>query len=429
MLLHVYMMYDVAIVGGGPTGLTLATLCEGRVALFERRAVLGGCHRYDSVTHRRFVEHGPRVYSGAYVNCRRVLEGAGIAWDDYFEKIYFSPDLVDGKHWYAWLSVREIAWLTLEYLVFALFDGDHGKHISVRNYCEQKGFSETSLAYLDLVCRFSDGAGAARYTLWEFLCGFDQHTSSFYAPKRPNDALFDAWKTHLDGRGTVDVFTGSEVTSIDAGGGVRVGTKAFAAKKILVCLPPTHADRLFRRSGIRAPEFREFARKSRYETYWSVTFFGAAWSDSQKTTPWGIVAVRYPFGGVVSAAASKFDVPGSQGKTIRGYGKDHDGVAREIRRQLGFSDDVSYAFETSPYADQAFMFVKTHFAPDIAPGIATIGCHNGNSTYGFTSMESAVQNALAYLGAPRTRAWYASDLVRLIFWVTVVFTLKKISDR
>jgi hypothetical protein len=416
-------MYDLAIIGGGPTGLTLATYAEGRIAVFERRAVLGGCHRYDAVTHGdRFVEHGPRVYSSAYVNCRRVLRDIGMPWDDHFQKTYFSPELIDGKHWYAWLSVREIAWLTFEYLVFALFDGRHGARISVKTYAELKGFSAGSVAYLDLVCRFSDGAGAARYTLWEFLCGFDQHVGAFYVPKRPNDVLFETWRAFLETRGTVDVFTDARVTAITPGS-VRVGRKTYAAKKIAVCVPPMHADRLLRASGIAVPSFREFARKSRYDTYWSVTFFGATWGHTQKTTPWGIVAMQYPFG-VVSAAASNFDVPGSEGRSIRQYGTAHDDIAREIRRQLGFREDVPYAFETGPYADQAFMFVKSYVPTTLVPGIDTVGCHNGNSTYGFTSMESAVQNALAYLGKPRVQAWTASDIVRLAFWGLVIFTLK-----
>ena len=86
------MIYDHVIVGGGPTGLALATHLPGTVALIERQAVLGGCHRYDPRANPDFAEHGPRVYSGAYVNVARILKTIGLSWDQVFERTSFSPN-------------------------------------------------------------------------------------------------------------------------------------------------------------------------------------------------------------------------------------------------------------------------------------------------------------------------------------------------
>ena len=80
-------------------------------------------------------------------------------------------------------------------------------------YCASKSFSATSCAYIDAVCRFSDGAGADRYSLWEFLSGFDQHIRPFYIPKKSNDFLFETWHAYLEKRG-VDIFVDADVTRV-----------------------------------------------------------------------------------------------------------------------------------------------------------------------------------------------------------------------
>lgn len=405
------MDYDYVIVGGGPTGLTLATYLPGKIALIERHPVLGGCHRADSKTYARFVEHGPRVYSGAYVNVARVLQTIGLSWDGVFEKIQFSPEDIDGKRWYQWLSVKEIAYLTLDYLVFAICNKDHGKDISMKTYCTRRHFSPQSLEYIDMVCRFSDGAGASRYSLWEFVSGFDQHISPFYAPRKSNDSLFDTWHAYLTNKG-VDVILGANVTSVSKNAVVVSGKKTMTTAKVVLCIPPVYADKLLKKSKVQDTKFRDFAVKTKYDMYWSVSFFGATYGK-QKSTPWGLIAVQYPFG-VVSAAATKFDVPSPvTGKTLKRT-SDPKEVAEEIRRQLGFSDSVEYAYATGKYNDQAFVAAakKGYYKAELSSGIAVVGCHNGNSTYNFTSMESAVQNALVYAGRTPETVWFASDYLR-----------------
>lgn len=418
--------YEYVIVGGGPGGLTLATELPGKIAIIERHPVLGGCHRYDSVTHSKFIEHGPRVYSGAYVNVKAMLKTIGTSWDDTFQPIVFSPEDIDNKRWYQWLSLKEITLLTFDYLVFALCNKDHGKDISMKTYCARRGFSKASAAYVDLVCRFSDGAGADRYSLWEFVSGFDQHISSFYAPRRPNDSLFKRWHDFLVGRG-VDVFVSTNVTSVTSTSVTTSSGTILKTKKVILCIPPVYADRLLKTSKLQDSKFRDFATKTKYTMYWSLTFFGATYAK-QKTTPWGIIAVQYPFLQGVSAAASIFNVKSPvTGKTVS-QTTDPEEVAKEIRRQLGFGDHVTYAYETGKYNDQAFVAAakKGYFPAEMTNGIAVVGCHNGNSTYNFTSMESAVQNALVYAGKTPLSAWYLSDVLRLGLLMALVGTALRV---
>lgn len=400
-------MYDYVIVGGGPTGLTLASYLPGRVAIFERHPVLGGCHR--TLPSARFVEHGPRVYSGAYVNVVRMLERIGLSWDRIFQKVPFSPEHVDGKRWYQWLSPRESAWLAWDYLVYALLDGSHGKQLTMKRYCSQRGFSQASQKYVDRVCKFSDGAGADRYTLWEFVSGFDQHLRPFYVPRDTTKVLFETWDSYLRTRG-VDMFTSSNVTRVSKNA-IWTGNKRIEAKKVILCLPPLHAERLLRASGIVERGFREFAKKTKYDEYWSVSFYGDALKKNeagQKSTEWDVVAVQYPFG-VLSAAASS--------KTT---GKPKE-VAREIGRQLGLPPSTPFDYLKTKYNDQAFVLTPRGYWPaELKCGIASVGCHNGKSSYHFTSMESAVQNALAYLGEPTVTPAHASDLLRVGLLTTLL---------
>ena len=407
------MYYDYVIVGGGPAGLTLATYLPGKVALVERHPVLGGCHRV--LPKPKFVEHGPRLYSGAYHNVREIIRDLGMRWDDIFQRTTFSPENIGGATWFRKLSVAEIAALTVDYTVFALFDRQHGKNVTMKQYGEKRGFSEASMAYVDLVCRFSDGAGAARYSLWEFLSGFDQHTDPFYVPKKPLAEFFEAWRRRL----RADVFLGETVVRVGEGV-VATNVQVLRARKVVLAIPPKHASALLERSGLDEPEFRDFAKKTAYSIYWSVSFFTTKAFGSIPETEWGIVPVTYPFG-VLSAAATLFDVPSRvTGKTLR-QTPDAD-VPAEIRRQLGLAEDVAYAYlegDTPP--DQAFVAAagKGYFGPELACGIATVGCHNGNSSYNFTSMESAVQNALAYCGKPRIRVRGVGDALRAAIAVVV----------
>lgn len=401
-------MYDHIIVGAGPAGLTLATYLPGRNCLLERHPVAGGCHRV--LPNEQFVEHGPRVYSGSYVNMHNVLKDIGVSWKDHFESVYYSPELIDGQHWYQWMTLQEITWLSIEYMLYCIIP-NHGKSISMKQFCDAKGFCATTQDKIDLVCRWSDGGGSDRYTLWQFLSGLDQHATSFYIPSKPLGDLFDYWVQWLQRNKACDVYLSTNVTKV-APEVVSTEQGMYVGKKVILCIPPVYAARLLKKSNIPDDTFEAFAKATKYNPYWSISFFTDTWDNTkgQRSTPYGIVAIQYSFG-VVSAAATRFDVPNEQGLVLKDLSNEE--AAQEIRRQLGFSEDIKYAYLQGPYNDQSFVLTpEYHSYPASLPGgIDVVGTHNGHSTYSFTSMESAIQNALVYSGRRRRSAWYVSDWI------------------
>lgn len=70
-----------------------------------------------------------------------------------------------------------------------------------------------------------------------------------------------------------------------------------------------------------------------------------------------------------------------------------------------------------------------------APGIYTLGCHNGNSPYKFTSMEAAITNSMNLVTRLKpklrrfyspTRAFYLKDIVYIILILLIILILYKI---
>ena len=93
------MSYDYAIVGGGPTVMTIAWILSNqkkKVILIEKDEVLGGCHKVLRV-NRYFTEHGPRVYSNSFLMFIQILSDMNIAFTDLFIPYNFKHTNIDNK--------------------------------------------------------------------------------------------------------------------------------------------------------------------------------------------------------------------------------------------------------------------------------------------------------------------------------------------
>ena len=83
-------MNSIAIIGAGPTGLTMAHYIlkyspETKITIFDRESEIGGCHRVRRES-TLFTEHGPRIYNSNYVNFKRILNELNLDFNNYFVK-------------------------------------------------------------------------------------------------------------------------------------------------------------------------------------------------------------------------------------------------------------------------------------------------------------------------------------------------------
>lgn len=410
--------YDTLVIGGGPAGLTIASLATKRVCLVEAESGLGGAHRVDRVGGL-FAEHSPRVVHDSYVNLKAMLRRIGTSFERIFRAVDFSPVVIDSKGWHRWLSLRELAELSAAYLSL----GSAQKRVSVAQFAAAKGFSERSKAYLDAVCRYSDGAGSDRYSLFEFLSGFDQHFfGRFYVPRVANDrGLFRIWGDHLKAKG-VDLVLGDPVVAATGTTVTLASGRALTGKRLVWCVAPKTLGGFY-------PALAEYAAATRYEGYPSKCFHfdrPQKLAKGLRTDADGLVALNYgDLAGTephhIISCASTRKRPGWRSKRVPTpdmlktvYGITDDPVAETV------SEVVTEAFVAAAGAGP--------LPPDVlgVPGVYTVGAHNGNSTYAFTSMEAAVQNALAFLGravvpTPTTRGAVAKVLLGALALRVILF--------
>jgi len=420
--------YDYVIVGAGPAGLTFAHLAakEGKsVLILEKNSSVGGCHRVDRV-NGLFSEHGPRVISGAYKNFKEILKEMTLNFRDLYKKYHFSISSIGGNV-ITQLKPYELLKFTGAFLRLT-WNHEYGRNISMEQFTRINSFTKESKDYLDRLCRLTDGAGSDRYSLNEFLELINQQwIYSLYQPKEPNDTgLFRLWTNYLLATGKVTIKLNEYVENIskDPGGYFNVKStsssswnSSWAARKVILAIPPVSLSYL-------VDGFSSYAEKSKYVQYISVSFH---W-NSKLTLPkvWGfpktdyglafIVVSDYFFENpntptVISTAVTLTDsISNVTGKTANEC--EFTELTQEMLRQLRESfpnlpDPDAIVMSPSikkvkgKWINEDTAFVKAadvNYIPfeisSAFPGLYTLGTHNGYSKYKFTSLESAVSNAI-----------------------------------
>ena len=463
------MTYDYIIIGGGPTGLTLALYLSelGRKCLLvDKNSSLGGCHR---VTRQDdyFTEHGPRVYSSAYLNVKEVLKMIGTSWDDCFVPYRFNIADIQGQT-FSSLNFREKFLLGMEF--FGLCLGADKKHTSIGEFMDVHKFSVNSKDYIDRICRLTDGAGADRYTLFQFLQLFNQNVfNKLYQPSTPNDkGIFKFWEEKLERNG-VDIAKECDVMQIEDNM-VVTSTGVFVGQRILVTVPPkpflqlssvstvngkSLYDMWSRETGV---DVATWVKETSYIVDIPISFHWNKNVDLKKVwgfprDDWGIafvVLTHYmspePMSNlVISTCITRINATSTAtGKTAMESTEKEmvDEVFRQLRLSFPNLPDFNKAIVHKKTLQEDTAYVETnkqHHMP-MSTGdsahVYYIGTHNGNSYYSFTSMESAVTNALFALRQLEPDTFFlirkdektAQNVVYLLFFVVLVlilYTLKR----
>ena len=414
------------IVGAGPCGLTLAYLlgrAGQRCIVVERETEIGGCHRVLRV-NGRFTEHAPRVYLSSYVNMLWLFSQMGIR-DSYtryrFGILYLIFQVAKR------LSIKESLYLFASYITL-LFSPNFGQKTSVADWCCH--FSQPSKDLLDRFCRFTDGAGSDRYSIYKLLQLADQNLLyQVLQPKLPNDlGIFPQIKSAIEATGNVSFRLGVQVDSIIKDNqrvtGVVVGGEEIPCTRVLLCIPPPALASLLARSSITFPGIGNLLSKSTYDVYVSATFhydseisFTPQWGFPQ--SEWGLVSI--PIGNYFQDPRSKKvfsvtciypDRASARLQRTLNQTEDRQVVLEEMFQQLKESypdlprPDAMLLSPTAYYDgqkwnefDSAFInTVEGEYLPAKSPiqGLYQIGTQNGNSSFAYTTFEAAVTNAMSW---------------------------------
>ena len=480
-------VYDYIIIGAGPSGLSFAHMISSsrvndKILLIDREAEIGGIHRVKRVLNdgeELFSEHGPRIYSTNYINTIKIFKEAGIDFYKSFAPYSFSVTEISSQALDNYTFREKL--LLFKDLTLLIFNNNHLGSTTVEQYLDSNNFSERAKDFSDRLCRLTDGGCAKTYTMNEFLELVNQHSLyQIYQPKLPNDVgIFKTWKEYLDNKITFQLNTKvqdvkvkeqlKDLDNLDSLKIIRTDKGIFQCKNLVLAIPPENLLQILKNSNLETifgENLEQKVNKTKYMTYISITFHWNKKLELPKIygfpkSDWGVVFVKmsdYMYfkesnsKTVISAAISKLDTKSQTiGKSANETG-DVQELLQETFNQLNkqfegqlplptvslLSPNIYRIDNTWKDTDKAFMSDGYTIIPNTSfvPGIYSLGCHNENSPYKFTSMEAAVTNSmhlvtelrpeLKRLYSPQ-RAYYLRDIIYLILILVISYVIYRMN--
>ena len=437
------MKYDYVIIGGGPCGLTTALYLSKigkKCCIIDKNKTLGGCHRVTRV-EGLFTEHGPRIYSSAYLNFKQLLTHLETDFEELFTRYKFNISSIQNQT-LSNFTIREKLLIGKELLELVVGTNKQILEItSVKDYAVQHKFTQDAQDYMDRLCRLTDGAGYDKYTMYQFLQLINQNFFyNLYQPKFPNDIkLFLLWEQKLLDQG-VDIYKNNEVRGVHLDSQKTVDIREVGGEAIqtletdnvVCCIPPKQFMRIAPYCVIdnwgvhNRVNMREWSEFNSYINDIPISFH---WDEKIKLPKvwgfpkddWGvafIVLTDYMNadmnkGTVISTCVTKQNSKSRfTNKTM--HESNEKEIIEEVFRQLKLSfPDISMYNNAlihpnvkrvkDEWVEDDTAFVNTYKARYVksshpsVPGFYFVGTQNGLSYYNFTSMESAITNAMFFV--------------------------------
>ena len=464
-------MYDLIIIGSGPAGLTLATLASEeienkKILIIDKDKTIGGCHKVNRQLFEKeyyFSEHGPRVYIGNYINFKFILNKIGINFRDLFSKYKFGMlsstiDIINKKVF----NLNEILILTKEFLLFSL-NSNHISNKSFIDFLNENNFTDNAKNYLDKFCHIIDGGDINRLSLNTFLKIINEcMLYSIYQPKLPNDeGLFQIWHNYLKTR-NIEFKLNTEVIEInheDNNKIINVRTKYgyLKSKKVIFAIPPQNLISIIQNNY--NLKLLNYDKNTDYNEYISITFH---WNYKfnidninavlVNNSSWGVIAIvlsdymKFKENNSKTVISCSITFTNNKSNNINKTANectDKNEVINETFKQLNeiYNNNLpnpTLAFINNYYKDGKWIsnesaYIKTYntnYIPfKIDENLYTLGSHNGKAKVHFTSMESAVSNAI-YLynelydkNIEIKRPFLIVDLLRMLILFIIYFIL------
>lgn len=453
------MGYDLIIVGAGPSGLALAQCMRStysKILIIESEAEIGGLHRVIRVPingEELFTEHSPRIYSNSYQNFQTLLKDMNTDFTCLFTPYNFSISEIGGQTVFSTFSRSEFLSFGLQFIPL-IFNSNYGMDTTVGQFMDNNNFSESSKDLVNRLTRLTDGAGADKFTLNEFLEIFNQQFFyKLYQPKRPNDqGLFSLWGAFLESNG-VEIMLNTKVNNIKLDSSTNTvssitfskldgSSSEVSGSHIVLALPPesilsvlSNCPPVIQNSFMNYTDLQLYAQNTAYITYISMTFHWDTKLHLPKVygfprSEWGIAFIILSDYMIFTESQSKTvitctitftDVPSTvTGKTANQYtdsSTDITDLLKDVLRQLKeafpdlpnptasiISPEMRYTTGSSSSpghwtsSGKAFITASNEgFIPfsGTIPNLYNLGTHNGYQKYKFTSLESAVTNSIA----------------------------------
>jgi hypothetical protein len=442
--------YDYCIIGAGPTGLTVSYLLSKigkKCILIDKNKDIGGCHRVNRV-NGLFTEHGPRIYSSSFINTKNLLKEMNIDFNKLFTKYNFTISNIGNKS-IKHLTYREISYFVFHFILL-LIDVNYGVDISMKDFMDSRNFTNETKDYIDRLCRLTDGASSDRYSLNKFFQLVNQQSfHDIYQPKKPNDVgLFKLWKNKLY-ENNIDLLLNTEVISLNGKNKQNVESitikiyenKHFIikSKRYVFCIPPYHFEKILTKNTLQKEilykdafgdfdSVKNWIKNTKYMNYIPIIFH---WNYTHKNISlpniWGFPNTEWGIAFIVLSNYMNFNdnrsfivISTCITKNIKStfINKTPDEcneieLKQETLRQLRISfpklPEPTYSIlsPTVKYINNKWIEDDTAFISssnskylkynsDIVNNIFQVGTQNGKSEYKFTSIESAISNAIDF---------------------------------
>ena len=431
------IIYDYIIIGSGPAGLTFATLADknDKIMIIEKDNVIGGCHKVNRQKYENeyyFTEHGPRFYFSNYLNVKKILSIIGVKFSDIFTKynLSFLEILYQTTIKENIFSINENYIMTIDFFKL-LGNPNYAKNISMNEYVTINNFSDKAINYINRTCRFMDGGDLDKTSLNSFFNVLNETLLyNGYQPKMPNDeGLFLVWRNYLK---NIDFKMNTTITDIDDSNNIikinSSNNNSFYAKKVILAIPPNNLNTIIEKSSKNIKQkfntnLKVYAEETEYIENISIIFHWNFKLNLDKkiygfhsNTNWGVGAIvlsdymnfkEKNSKTVISCIITINDVKSKNINKTANECSDKKELIDETYRQLNeiyknlpvpTLSFVNSYYKNGKWESTETAFVKTtnygFLNNKITDNIYTLGTHNGNAKYHFTSMETAVSNAI-----------------------------------